>query len=187
MWWGDEVAAPEVPPVGGAKDQALEPPGGFEHFYLREYRGVVELAYALSGNRAGAEDIAQEAFLRAHRDWQRVGRYQHPGAWVRRVAANLATSALRRRLIEARALARFWARGEPSLVELPASQADFWRVVRSLPRRQAQVVALHYLEDLSVVEVARVLGCAEGTVKAQLHNGRETLARRLTLSAEAEP
>jgi Sigma-70 region 2 len=115
------VAAPEVPPVGGTEDQALEPPGGFEHFYLREYRGVVELAYALSGNRAGAEDIAQEAFLRAHRDWQRVGHYQHPGAWVRRVAANLASSAVRRRLIEARALARFWARGEPSLVELPAS------------------------------------------------------------------
>ena len=153
--------------MDGTEDQALEPPGGFEHFYLREYRGVVELAYALS--------------------WHRVGHYQHPRAWVRRVAANLATSALRRRLIEARALARFWARGEPSLVELPASQADFWRAVRSLPRRQAQVVALHYLEDLSVVEVARVLGCAEGTVKAQLHNGREALARRLALIAEAEP
>jgi RNA polymerase sigma factor (sigma-70 family) len=161
VWRGDEVAAPEVPPVRGTEDQALEPPGGFEHFYLREYRGVVELAYALSGNRAGAEDIAQEAFLRAHRDWQRVGRYQYPGAWVRRVAANLATSAMRRRLIEARALARFWARGAPSLVELPASQADFWRAVRSLPRRQAQVVALHYLEDLSVGEVPRVLGRAK--------------------------
>ena len=86
---GDEVAAPEVPPLGGTEDQALEPPGGFEHFYLREYRGVVELAYALSGNRAGAEDIAQEAFLRAHRDWQRVGHYQHPGAWVRRVAPDV--------------------------------------------------------------------------------------------------
>jgi RNA polymerase sigma-70 factor, ECF subfamily len=49
------------------------------------------------------------------------------------------------------------------------------------------VVALHCLEDLSVAEVARVLGCAEGTVKAQLHTGRETLARRLALIAETEP
>jgi RNA polymerase sigma-70 factor, ECF subfamily len=106
---------------------------------------------------------------------------------VRRVAANLATSTVRRRLIEARALARFWAQREPSLVELPASQADFWRAVRSLPRRQAEVVALHYLEDLPVLEVARVLGRAEGTVKAQLHTGRETLARRLALIAETEP
>jgi outer membrane protein assembly factor BamB len=43
--------------------------------------------------------------------------------------------------------------------------------VRSLPRRQAQVVALHYLGDLPVAEIARVLGCAEGTVKAHLHFG----------------
>jgi RNA polymerase sigma-70 factor (ECF subfamily) len=88
---------------------------------------VVELAYALSGNRAGAEDIAQEAFLRAHRDRQRVGRYRYPGAWVRRAAANLATSAVRRQLIEARALARVWARQEPALAGLPASEADFRR------------------------------------------------------------
>jgi RNA polymerase sigma-70 factor (sigma-E family) len=182
---GDKVAAREVPPMGDAEDQVPGLPGGFGHFYLQEYRGVVELAYALSGNRAGAEDIAQEAFLRAYRDWQRVGRYQYPGAWVRRVAVNLATSAVRRRLIEARVLARFWAR-EPALAELPASGADFWRAVRSLPRRQAQAVALHYLEDLSVADIARVLGCAEGTVKAHLHNGREALARRLPLIEEAE-
>lgn len=166
--------------------QGLEPPGGFEGF-LREYRGAVELAYALSGNRAGAEDIAQEAFLRAHRDWPRVDGYQYPGAWVRRVAVNLATSAVRRRLIEARALARLWARQEPALAELPASGTDFWRAVRSLPRRQAQAVALHYLEDLPVAEIARVLGCAEGTVKAHLHHGREALGRRLALFEERGP
>ena len=50
---------------------------------------MVELAYALSGSRTGAEDIAQEAFLRAYRDWGRVGSYEHQAAWVRRVAANL--------------------------------------------------------------------------------------------------
>src|SRR5215211_783420 len=182
---GDKVAARGVPPMGDADDEAPGLPGGFGHFYLHEYRGVVELAYALSGNRSGAEDIAQEAFLRAYRDWQRVGRYQYPGAWVRRVAVNLATSAVRRRLIEARVLARFWAREEPQLAELPASGADFWQAVRSLPRRQAQAVTLHYLEDLSVADIARVLGCAEGTVKAHLHNGREALARRLPLIEEA--
>ena len=74
---------------------------------------------------------------------------------MRRVAANLATSALRRRLIEARALARVWAREEPALAELPVSGADFWRAVRSLPRRQAQAVALHYLEDRPLAEILR--------------------------------
>ena len=103
---------------------------------------MVKLAYALSGSRSGAEDIAQEAFLRAYRDWDRVGSYEHQAAWVRRVAANLATSGLRRRVVEARALVRLAARREPALDPLPAENADFWRAVWALPHRHAQAVAL---------------------------------------------
>jgi RNA polymerase sigma-70 factor (ECF subfamily) len=148
---------------------------------------VVKLAFALSGSRAGAEDIAQEAFLRAYRDWERVGSYEHQAAWVRRVAANLATSGLRRRLVEARALARLAGRRESALDPLSASNADFWRAVRALPQRQAHAVALYYLEDLSVQETARVLGCAEGTVRAHLAKGRRSLARRLRLDVGEAP
>jgi RNA polymerase sigma-70 factor, ECF subfamily len=53
--------------------------------------------------------------------------------------------------------------------------------VRALPRRQAQVVALHYLEDRPVAEIADALGIASGTVKKHLHDGRRELARRLEL------
>jgi RNA polymerase sigma-70 factor, ECF subfamily len=176
-----------APAPGDGGNRAVRLPGSFEHFYLEEYPRVVDLAYALSGSRAGAEDIAQEAFLRAYRDWDRVGSYEHQAAWVRRVAANLATSGLRRRLVEARALARLAGRREPALDPLPASNADFWRAVRALPQRQAQTVALYYLEDLSIQETARVLDCAEGTVKAQLARARQTLARRLHLDAGEVP
>jgi RNA polymerase sigma factor (sigma-70 family) len=161
-------------------------PGRFEHFYLEEYPRVVRLVYALSGSRVGAEDIAQEAFLRAYRDWERVGSYEHQAAWVRRVAANLATSGLRRRLAEARALARLAARREPALEPLPAEEAEFGRALRALPRRQGQAVALFYVEDLSVPQIAVVLDCAEGTVKAHLAKARHTLARRLQLEQEEE-
>lgn len=154
---------------------------------MQEYPSVVKLAYALSGSRTGAEDIAQEAFLRAYRDWQRVGSYEHQAAWVRRVAANLAASGLRRRLVEARALARLAARREPALDPLPAGNADFWAAVRTLPHRQAQAVALYYLEDLSTQQIARVLDCAEGTVRAHLAKGRQALARRLQLDAGEAP
>ena len=71
-------------------------PETFEDFYVREFAAIVGLAYALSGSRSGAEDLAQEAFLAAHRTWDRVGGYEEPGAWVRRVVANLAVSAFRR-------------------------------------------------------------------------------------------
>jgi Sigma-70 region 2 len=85
----------------------------FEQFYEREYHRVVGFAYAVAGSWEAAEDAAQEAFLRVHRDWGRVGRYDQPGAWVRRVAANLAISAFRRRLAEARALVHLAARRTP--------------------------------------------------------------------------
>jgi DNA-directed RNA polymerase specialized sigma24 family protein len=81
-----------APAPGDGGSRAVRLPGPFEHFYLEEYPRVVKLAYALSGSRMAAEDIAQEAFLRAYRDWDRVGSYEHRVAWVRRVAANLATS-----------------------------------------------------------------------------------------------
>jgi RNA polymerase sigma-70 factor (sigma-E family) len=159
--------------------EAVRLHGRFEHFYLQEYPKVVALAHALSGSRMGAEDIAQEAFLRAYRDWDRVGSYEHQAAWVRRVAANLATSGLRRRLVEARALARLAGRWQPTVDPLAAEDAEFWAVVRALPRRQAQAVALYYFQDLSVQQTATVLGCTEGTVKAHLAKARRTLARQL--------
>jgi RNA polymerase sigma-70 factor (sigma-E family) len=176
-----------VPASGGGGSRAVRLPGPFEQFYLEEFPRVVKLAYALSGSRTGAEDIAQEAFLRAYRDWDRVGSYEHQAAWVRRVAANLATSGLRRRLVEARALTRLAARREPALDPLPAENADFWRAVRALPHRQAQAVALYYLGDLSIQQTASVLDCAQGTVRAHLAKARRTLARRLNLEVEEEP
>jgi RNA polymerase sigma-70 factor (ECF subfamily) len=150
----------------------------FEYFYRREYRSVVGLAYALSGSRIAAEDLAQDAFIAAHRAWDRVGRYDKPEAWVRRVVANLSNSLLRTKFREAKAIARMKSRDE-YLPHLPAEDHHFWKAVRALPRRQAQAIALHYLEDRSVADIAEVLGCAEGTVKVHLHKGRETLSRRL--------
>ncbi len=165
---------------------ATDAPETFDAFYLREYRAVVGLAYALSGSRSGAEDLAQEAFIAAHSRWDRVGAYDQPGAWVRRVVANLSVSTLRRRAVEAKALTRLASRHATSMPELSADDAEFWQTVRRLPRRQSQVIALHYLEDRSVLEVASILDIAEGTVKKHLHDGRLTLARRLGLDGEED-
>jgi RNA polymerase sigma-70 factor (ECF subfamily) len=168
----------------GSEPVAVEASETFEDFYVREYPAIVGLAYALSGNRAGAEDLAQEAFLVAHRGWDRVGSYDDPGVWVRRVVANLSVSAIRRRVIEAKALARIGLGQTPALPELSAEGAEFWRAVRSLPRRQAQAIALRYLEDLPVAEVARILGTAEGTVKKHLYEGRKKVVRMLELEED---
>ena len=150
----------------------------FEELYRRDFPAVVGLVYALSGSRHVAEELAQEAFLAAHRGWDRVGSYDDPGAWVRRVAVNQAVSALRRRSAEARTLLRL--SGQRSLPEpLPEDAEAFWRAVRHLPARQAQAIALHYLEDRSVKDIATVLECAEATVRVHLHRGRQALAAAL--------
>jgi RNA polymerase sigma factor (sigma-70 family) len=168
-------------PVGAAASQ----PERFEEVYLREFAGVFALAYALSGSRWAAEDITQDAFVVAHRQWGRIGGYDDPGAWVRRVAANLAVSGVRRRLAEARALARLAARQQQQpYAALPGEDGDFWRAVRRLPRRQAQVVALLALGELSTAEVASTLGCSQRTVQVHLQKARVALAERLGLPAD---
>jgi RNA polymerase sigma factor (sigma-70 family) len=165
-------------PMGAAAGQ----PERFEDVYLREFTSVFALAYAMSGSRWAAEDIAQDAFVAAHRQWGRVGGYDDPGAWVRRVAANLAVSVVRRRLAEARALVRLAARQqEQPYAALPEGDGDFWRAVRRLPRRQAQVVALVALGGFSTAEVAGTLGCSQRMAQTHLQKARATLAQRLGL------
>lgn len=157
----------------------------FEAFYMREFERVVGLAYVLCGNWSTAEDIAQDGFVIAHRKWARIASYDKPGAWVRRVVSDLAVSTIRRRLVEAKALMRLAGRERPPQEPLGAGDEDFWAAVRELPKRQAQVVALYYLEDLSVARIAEVMECAEGTVKAHLSKARATLAQRLGEGADA--
>jgi RNA polymerase sigma-70 factor (ECF subfamily) len=157
-------------------DDVLTP--SFDEFFDAEYRRVVGLAYALCGRRMLAEELAQDAFLKAYQRWSVVSTYDDPGAWVRRVVANLATSTLRRRFREARALTRLAAR-RPVPEELPLDDAAFWTAVQRLPKRQAQCVALHYLEDRSTAEVASVLGISEATVRVHLHRARTQLATTL--------
>ena len=66
-------------------------------------------------------------------------------------------------------------------IELDEGDAAFWQAVRRLPLRQAQAVALYYMEDYSVREIAEVLDCSEGTVKTHLSRARDAVARQLQL------
>jgi RNA polymerase sigma factor (sigma-70 family) len=163
----------------------LRVPEHFEAFYLREMPPLVALARALTGSPGTAEDLAQEAMIAAFRRWDEVARLDIPAAWVRRVCANLATSHLRRRGVEIRALLRLGGRRSSHTELAPADEA-FWAQVRTLPRRQAQVIALHYVYDMYVTDIAATLECSESTVKAHLVRGRAALAQRLGLE-EGDP
>ncbi len=150
----------------------------FDSFYRIEFEAVAGLAYALSGSRPAAEDLAQEAFLAAYRRWDEIGLYDNPGAWVRRAVANRSVSVIRRRVVEAKALPKL-VRSDELLPELSPESSEVWREVRRLPKRQAQVVALYYLEDLALDDVGGILELSVETVRTHLRRARKTLARRL--------
>lgn len=164
-----------------ADDVQIEPTAfreGFDAFYLREIQAVVGLAFVLSGSGRAAEDLAQDAFLAAYRNWDRVSAYDDPGAWVRRVVSNASVSRFRRMAAESRALLRL--RGETYVIpETDPEAIHIWEEVRRLPARQSQVIALRYYDQRSNAHIAEILGCSETTVKTHLQRARETLARRL--------
>ena len=167
-----DVSDREALPVVGV-------PEPFERFYAREYRSVLALAYGLSGSRSGVEDLTQESFAAAFREWDRIGRYVDPGAWVRRVLVNRSVSAWRRRVSELRTVLRLGGDARARPVDLDPAVDEVWAEVRRLPKRQAQVVALMYVEDRSTEDIATILGCSTGAVKQHLFRARKRLAVRL--------
>ncbi len=138
----------------------------------------------VSGSRAGAEDAVQEALARAWERSERGERLASPSAWVIVVATNLARSTWRRRRAEARARDRL---GDPSAAgaaQADQTDIDVRRALDRLPRRQREVVVLHYYLGLPVADVAAAAGVSEGTVKTSLHRARRSLAAAL---GEVEP
>ena len=155
----------------------------FSAIFRAEYRGLVAIAWGLTGSRDTAEDMAQEALLSLHRRLERGEQIENPAAYVRRSCSNLSVSWVRRKMAETRALLRI---GTPQ-GSAPASDAEneaFWCEVRRLPRRQAQVVALFYGYDMSVADLAATLEISVGTAKTHLFRGRQALAARLGLNVD---
>lgn len=155
--------------------------GASTWFFTAEYPQVVRLLTVVVREPAAAEDLAQEAFIRLHRNWSRISRYESPEAWVRRVALNLAFS-WRRRERRRPALEQT---NEP-LMKNPGREdlrVDIRRAVTELPKRERALIALYHVEDRPISEVAEVLGMSPGAVKVGLHRAR---ARPATLLQDRE-
>lgn len=139
-------------------------------FCQREHRRLVGVLTLHLGDRWVAEELAQEALIRACERWPEVGAMQHPRAWVTRVALNLANSWIRRRVAERKARARLDA--HPELVADSADTSDALAVraaLATLPDRQRQAVVLRYWGGLSPREAGEVMGITPGTVRALTH------------------
>lgn len=155
----------------------------FEDFYRSRYDELLRLAYVLCGDRCVAQDLVQETFVRTLNAWPKIGSIQYRDAWVRRVLINLGRSRWRRVRREVLAVSRVWEK--VSLTpELPESDESFLVLVRGLPRKQLQCVAMVYLEDRSIEETAKSLGIEAATVRVHLYRARLTLARQVAHSGQ---
>jgi RNA polymerase sigma-70 factor (ECF subfamily) len=154
----------------------------FDAFYRASRQRLFDTLYALTGDRAEAQDAVHEAYARAWQRWSRVGDYGDPEAWVRTVARRIAVSRWRRtrnRLLAHRRL------GGPSA--LPGPGPDTVALVTALgqiPVAQRTAIVLHHLVGLPVAEIASETGVAAGTVKARLSRGRKALAQLLKASED---
>ena len=152
----------------------------FEEFFRERYVEVVRSMRLMVGDHARAEELAQEAFSRACRHWRRARKLDRPVAWVYVVATNEARREWRR---DQRAATTTI---EPALADDTtgplATALDVRAAIAQLTDRQRAAVVLRYVADLPIAEIAEVMGCAPGTVKATLH---QALARmRVELEAD---
>ena len=150
----------------------------FTVFHETHRRRALGLAVALSGDASSGEEIVQEAFVSAFLAWDKVSCYERPEAWLMRVVANRSCSARRRKSTEARLINRLKALADrsPTPSVDPSSDADFVSLlVRNLPKRQAQCVALKYVDGQSAEEIAVSLRISVATVRVHLHRARHTM------------
>ncbi len=127
-------------------------------------------------DRELAADIAQDTFVQLHRHWDRVAGHPNLSAWIYRVALNRATD-YRRRLARAARLVERLGRNLSGDSGLGSWEPDieFISVLRGLPKGQRTAAALRYLGDLSVPQVAEIMGISEGAVNSHLHRARLAL------------
>lgn len=150
----------------------------FEVLYREHYPVLVGQLALLCGDRAEAADCVQEAFVRA---WEhRRSLRTDAGGWLRTAAVRVAVSRWRKTRTSAVAWVRWGSREQVAVPEhVPGldERSPLAVALRALPERQREAIVLHHVMDMSVAQVADLLGVPDGTVKAWLSRGRAALAR----------
>ena len=162
----------------------------FEALYEQFHGYVFRTAYALTGDRGLAEEILQDTFVRAYRHRANLWVDRSPLPWLNRVALNLCYTRLGRRRLPTRAMddvvadtLRDQALGPDELAEHQELCQSVRTGIAALPPKHRHVVALYYLDGLSLQETAEVLGVRLGTVKSRLHYALDALRRELAPSS----
>ena len=160
-------------------DEAVSDRQSFEELWRREYPRVLRTAYLVTGDVQEAADVTQEAFVRAYERAGTVLELDKPGAWVQRVAVNLAISWRRRQGRRSRAVDATM----PEESRAASADPDLMAALAQLTPAQRAVISLRFYADQSVDETARALHKRPGTVKALSHQAVSRLREMLKEAA----
>jgi RNA polymerase sigma-70 factor, ECF subfamily len=164
-----------------ARAEAHNPEAGFGERIAENQRRVFQIAYGVLGNSADAEDVAQEAFLRAYQKFDSLREAEKFRAWVNRIVFRLA---LNRQRSYRRRLARdtAWQVAETQVAVDGARDAEqrvmlerLRREIERLPEKLRSVLQLSMVEEMEAADVGAVLGIPAGTVRSRLHTARKLL------------
>jgi RNA polymerase sigma-70 factor (ECF subfamily) len=161
----------------------VEVPPDLDSFLSRVRPRLVAAMELYLGDRYVAEEIVQEACVRAASRWSKVGALDSPGAWTYRVARNLATSSLRRQQAERRARNRL---GDADVDPGPdsAAQLAVRAALAKLPNAQREAVVLKYFLGLDGPEIAERTGRSHDAVRALIKRGIAALREDLDFTVE---
>ncbi|PLY03387.1 MAG: RNA polymerase sigma factor [Desulfuromonas sp.] len=165
----------------------------FETLVRQNSGKMIQLAFRLVNNRSDAEEIVQEAFLRLYRSLGSFRGESRIGTWLYRTVSNLAIDHLRREKIKRKLFflkrnsddadpVEFTPSSEPAQDDQLMAREELATVVQSLDKlspRQRTVLTLRHQENLSIREIADILGLSEGSIKVHLHRAIQTLRAAL--------
>jgi RNA polymerase sigma-70 factor (sigma-E family) len=156
-------------------------------FVAARWPALLRFGVVLTGSGPDAEDLVQAALARTAARWRSVRSRDHPEAYVRQAMVRLHVNRRRGLLWRERPVSDVpdWGVEAAGIEAVPVRLA-VWAALGTLPARQRAVLVLRYYEDLSEVEISRVLGCSPGTVKSQAAKALRAL-RTLTGLADDAP
>jgi RNA polymerase sigma factor (sigma-70 family) len=157
-----------------------------EVLFRRHYTELLRLAVVMLGSRESAEDAVQEAFVALHRNWRKLRDPEAAEAYLRSVVLNRCRSSVRR-LIAQRAprplmLVREHQESPEDTTVGRDEVGSLVAAMRTLARRQREVLACRFVLELSVAETARLLEMSTGSVKVHTHRGLQVLQQRIEVT-----
>ncbi|HEV8421254.1 MAG TPA: SigE family RNA polymerase sigma factor [Actinomycetota bacterium] len=165
------------------KRSAEPEPGGrsLAELFVRQVPRAVAIAYLMTGDRALAEDLAQEAFVRLAGRFRHIRSPEAFDAYLRRTVVNLSLSHLRRRRVERAYLERERHRAPRPAEAMPdvGTRELLWAALLELPARQRAALVLRYYEDLSERQTAEILAASTAAVRSLVARGIEALRQRI--------